>query len=92
MLYKRGDSVLSVNSNNKFGYEYIKYSFVDKNIIALEDFKNLESDKFVEDKVNANRMYLEYIQLVSAPKEWLLDNNFEEIPDNYGIKKKFIKK
>ena len=77
MLYKRGDSVLSVNSNNKFGYEYIKYSFVDKNIIALEDFKNLESDKFVEDKVNANRMYLEYIQLVSAPKEWLLDNSFE---------------
>ena len=92
MLYKRGDSVLSVNSNNKFGYEYIKYSFVDKNIIALEDFKNLESDKFVEDKVNANRMYLEYIQLISAPKEWLLDNSFEEISDNYGVKKKFIKK
>ncbi len=92
MLYKRGNSVLSVNSSNKFGYEYIKYSFVDKNIIALEDFKNLESDKFVEDKVNANRMYLEYIQLVSAPKEWLLDNSFEEVSDNYGVKKKFIKK
>lgn len=42
--------------------------------------------------MNANGVYSEYIQLVSAPKEWLLDNNFEEIPDNYGIKKKFIKK
>lgn len=92
MLYKKGDSVLSINSNNKFGYEYTKYSFIDKNIITLEDSKNLESDKFVEDRMNANRVYSEYIQLVSAPKEWLLDNNFEEIPDSYGIKKKFIKK
>lgn len=92
MLYKKGDSILSINSNNKFGYEYIKYFFVDKNIITLEDSKNLESDKFVEDRMNANGVYSEYIQLVSAPKEWLLDNSFEEVSDNYGVKKKFIKK
>lgn len=92
MLYKKGDSILSINNNNKFGYEYIKYFFVDKNIITLEDSKNLESDKFVEDRMNANGVYSEYIQLVSAPKEWLLDNSFEEVSDNYGVKKKFIKK
>ena len=92
MLYKKSDSILSINDNNKFGYEYTKYIIINRNTIALEDSKFLESNEYVKDKINANEYYSESIQLISAPKEWLINNNYEEVEDNYGIKKKFIKK
>lgn len=92
MLYKKGNSVLYPNNDNIFEYEFMRYLIIDKTTITLDDSKFLGSEKYIEDKVKSSKTQLEFINLISAPKDWLLSNNFEEVPDDYGMKKKFLKK
>jgi len=77
-IYVKGDQFVRIDECNRFIYEvsvYVKY----QNIYSMVNHKYFSSDKEIVtfiDKVVINQFTTIYCELYSAPKEWIIENEF----------------
>jgi hypothetical protein len=91
MLYKKDRSVIKCNSKDLFIYEATCYRTIDRFTICLEDTIFLQSKEFIKEQNVIQGDLVKSLTLISAPMSWIRGMGYEEVDDNYGIKKKFIK-
>lgn len=92
MYYNKKLNKIIEESKKEFIYEIVIYN-IEKNIFSIFDNKFFSSIKFINDKT----IYLKrkgkiiYIELITAPINWIINNGFEEVDPDIFIKKKFKK-
>ena len=91
IYYSNGENILFCNTNNQFVY-YCKICYHSSNIYSVINSIYYSSDKFIPKIVESyfiNKNLENTCELFSAPKKWLIENNYDVIskPKKNKLKK-----